>query len=427
MKPEASKSLLTASALLATSMVVAGGANYILNVGLTRMLDPGAFGDASLMLTWMLALTSVGVGFQLVTVRATAGVKDPATIATLRRQLLRTAVVVGFMIGALLIVAANTLHDWFHTSSASPFVIFALGVPGFLGLAVDRGLRQARGEFGRLAASYLAEAATRVTAGLGLVGLGWGADGATWGITLSFYVSWALARRHDARVPRPTTSRRLPAPYGVGSVGVLLVGQLIINNGDVLLAKAKFTPDDAGLYLAVAIVGRAVFFGSWAITQVVFPAAVRQGNGADAGLLRNALMLVGAMAAVSAGLLFVAGSPLSSILFGPAYRDAAPLLGPYALAAGLFAMANLVATVDLARHRTLTSWIVLGAGVTQMTLIAVFATTAASMVWIQVGAMAGALLVILVVRPAARDIDQTLTQQEKGLESQFVSSFSSEK
>ncbi len=395
---------MSASALLAGAMLVASGGNYVLNLAMARMLDRSEFGDASLMVTWMLALTSVAVGFQLVAVRATAEAGSSAEIDRIRSQLLKRAFTLGVILSSAMVVGSPTLAEWFQTESTAPFLILALGIPAYLCLAVDRGLRQAASQFRRLAASYVIEAAVRVAAASGLVALGFGVNGATWGLTASFVASWLVVRRPTTGNRRHRTAVNISVWRSVGPVGLLLMGQVIINNGDVLLAKWAFRPDEAGAYIAVALVGRAVFFGSWAIVQAFFPAAVKESDTDDSAVLTFGVILVAGFSTIAAGFLFVAGPFICSVLFGPGYSDVAPLLGPYAVAAGLFAVMNLLATLDVARNRWASSVVVLIAGVVQVVTLKSFASSAAQMVWFQVGIMFGALVVLGLVRPASRRI-----------------------
>ena len=52
---------------------------------------------------------------------------------------------------------------------------------------------------------------------------------------------------------------------------VFFVGQVIISNIDILMVKHFFRPDVAGLYAAIALVGRLLYFGAWSIVSAMFP------------------------------------------------------------------------------------------------------------------------------------------------------------
>src|SRR5206468_10254822 len=52
---------------------------------------------------------------------------------------------------------------------------------------------------------------------------------------------------------------------------VFFAGQVLISNTDILLVKHFFAPDAAGLYCAIALVGRVVYFASWMVVSAMFP------------------------------------------------------------------------------------------------------------------------------------------------------------
>ena len=50
-------------------------------------------------------------------------------------------------------------------------------------------------------------------------------------------------------------------------------GQVLINNCDIVVVKHFFPSESAGIYAAVAMVGRVVFAFSWAVVSSMFPIA----------------------------------------------------------------------------------------------------------------------------------------------------------
>ena len=387
-----------ASAMLGAAMLIASASNYLLNLALARLLDQRSFGDASLMVTWMLALTAVVVAFQLVTVASVAGRND-TEVRELRRRLLRPAVGIGIGIAAGLWISAETLQSTLQTGSSWPFRILGLGIPLYLGQAVDRGVVQARMGFGRLALSYVAEAAVRVGAGLMLVVAGFGVSGATLGLALSFGASWlVVAPRSSGRAtPLPIDPDLQRAAFG--PMALLLGAQVIINNGDVLLSKLVFSPEDAGLYAAVALVGRAVFFVSWAAVQVVFP-SVAAGEKDSTHVVNQAAAAIAGFGLAATAMATFAGRTIAGLLFGSSYVDAAELLGPYAAATSLFAVINLLVTSDIARGDSRSAWTMLLGASAQTLALLVFADGFRSMVWLQVVVMAGLMVAIIRQRQA---------------------------
>ena len=418
----------TASLVLAGATLAASASNYLVNLVLARWMAPSEFGDANLIVTLMLGITAVAVTLQLVSARRIS-TADAVSAGTIRSGLLRRAWWTGAGVAAATTAAAPVLRDVTSSASALPFVLLAVGLPCYLAQAVERGVLQGRLRFGGLALTLIVEAAVRSIVAIGLVALGLGVSGATIGITASFALTWLVARRRSSAEIDATASARshhldpvdersplAPATaadtldaartdrLATQAAALLLVGQIIVNNGDVVLAKVLLSPTDAGIFSVVALVGRAVFFLSWSIVTAAFPHAAREGD-ANARLVeRRAVRTIALLGAAMTALVTVAAPPLTPIVFGSDYERAAPLFAPYALATSLFAVANVRATLGAARGRRAGASIVIGGGVGQAVLLVALADDLATMAWLQVVAMAAlCLAVTLGARPAASD------------------------
>ncbi len=388
------KALATGGAVLAGAMIVANGGNYLLNVVLGRWLTPAEFADANLIVTLMLLVTAIAVSLQLMAARF-AGVNAVADnaegTASLAQWLERRALIVGVLVAAVLALGSSFWSELFNSASAWPFVILGIGMPFYLIQAVGRGVLQGELAFGPLAATFVVEMLVRVGIGVSLVAMGLGVEGATIGLTASFLAVWLHVRILTGKptaLPMTGAARTALARYA-GPVAVLLFGQIVINNGDVLIAKRFLEPETAGVYAAIALVGRAVFFLSWSVATTLFPAAAqREERGEDTnGLLYAGLGVVAIM-----GVGFVAGAALlgGTVLggvFGPEYADVSTPLAWYAFATALFAMANLIVSHHLSMGRQQPAWVLVGGALLQTVLLLFGRSSIDSLVSAQVVAM----------------------------------------
>ena len=411
----AARQLVTGASVLAVALIVTNAGNYVLNLLLGRWLSPAEFADASLMVTLMLTFASISVCLALVTARF-IGIQDAAghveDSERLARRLRRVALSVGIVIAALLAAGSPWWRDIFHTGSAWIFVILAGGIPFYLQCAVGRGTLQGRLRFVPLAATFLVEMAVRLSVGSGLVLLGMGVDGATAGLALSLVAAWAtvmLFRPSRSRARRPVevgpadvspdTSTDLAGVRAYAAfVSVLLVGQMVINNSDVLIAKASLAPFEAGLYSAVALIGRAVFFLSWSVATVVFPVvAVRHARGESGhrvlagGIV--AVLGIGTVCVVGASLF---GGPVLGVVLGPEYSGLSGPLAFYALATTLFAVACLIASQHLATGRIRESWVVLAGAGLQIVLLLLWHNSIAQLIAAQLVTMSVLLAAVVI-------------------------------
>jgi len=388
------KSLAAGGAALGVAMIIANAGNYLLNVFLGRWLTPAEFADANLMVTIMLLVTAAAISLQMIAARF-AGIyevrEDEAATAGMATWLSRYAWIGGGLLALVLVGGASPLSQFFNSESAWPFVILGLGMPFYLAQAVGRGVLQGKLTFRPLAATFIVEMLVRVVLGVALVALGFGVVGATIGLTASFFATWLHVRILIGGIEREAITEdavRAITRYA-GPIVLLLIGQIIVNNGDVLIAKRFLEPETAGVYAAVALVGRAVFFLSWSVATTLFPAAAQRGErGQNAdGLLYGGLAVVAMM-----GVGFVVGAALlgGTVLgrvFGPEYADVSGPLAWYAFATSLFAMANLIVSHHLSTGRTVEAFLLLVGGVGQTTALLLSRDSIDSLISAQVSSM----------------------------------------
>lgn len=405
-RPARRGSLLANSAMLSTTALAVSAANYLLNVVLARWLPPAEFGDVSLVVNVVLVGSLVAATLQLVASRATASA--PAARDAARRILVRGALVVGAVTLAGLGGGAWLLADALNASTPWLFVVLGLGLPVYFVQAVHRGVLQGELRFGRLALSYGVEAAARVGVTVALVAAGFGVLGAAVGVAVSFVASAAVARVRPLAAAAPTIDvAALGLRAAVAGATVLLIGQTVVNTADLVISKARFDPATAGVYAAAALVGRALVFLSSSVVSSVFPVVAR--DGISAGERRRAIL--GAVALTVAigvvGTLGVAlgGHLLIAVAFGEGYAGAEALLVPYALATALFALANLLASVEVARRRIAAAVVLSAGALAQTVVLAVWGSTPQALAWLQVVAMAVTALAVAIahLRGACRD------------------------
>ena len=398
------KALLAGGTILAVAMMAANAGNYGLNVLLGRWLGASEFADANLMVTLMLLATAIAISLQLIGSRfasqhSAAGTNERAD--QLARWLEIRAAAVGIAVGGGLVVGAPFLSDFFQTASAWPFAILGAAMPFYLAQGVGRGVLQGRLQFGALAMTFVVEMLVRLTISVGLVAAGAGVEGATAGLSISFVVTWLAVRRAEgprAAGKAPVSELRDIITY-TGPVAVLLAGQIIINNEDVLIVKRLFEPEVAGAYAGVALIGRAVFFLSWSVVTTIFPATTqREEAGANpAKLVAFGLAAVGGICAVTVAGAAFAGELILGQVFGDEFVDVARYLPWYAFATSMFAIANLMASYELSIGRTLGPRLILAGAGFQTLLLFLLSSDLDGVIRAQVIGMVSLAVVCLVV------------------------------
>jgi O-antigen/teichoic acid export membrane protein len=396
--------LLTGGGLLFISMTVVNGGNYLFNLVLGRWLGPAAFADLSLIVTLLLMVRFITAAFQLTSAKFAAAHsvdEEWSRLAALRRWLGKQAWLWGGLMALIIAGGAPFWQQFFHTQSAWPFVILGIGLPIYLVQGVDRGLLQGQTHFKRLAASYQAEMWVRLLAAVALVAIGLAVNGAVLAITLSFIATWFVARKVGDWTSKPgnleKNGQKMVMAFA-GPVVLVYLGQILISNSDIILVKRFFEPELAGQYAAVALIGRIVFFATWSVVTALFPIVARKHQKGEPHrhLLGLSLGIVSVISIAIIAFTVIVPEWIIDTLFGEAYVVMAPLLWIYALATGLYALANVVVNYRLSAGNTKGTWFALGAGLAQVTGIVLFHESLQQVIVVQVVLMACLLTTLLI-------------------------------
>jgi O-antigen/teichoic acid export membrane protein/anti-sigma regulatory factor (Ser/Thr protein kinase) len=396
--------LLTGSALLFVSATLVNAGNYLFNLLLGRWLGPAVFADLSLMVTLFLVISFITAGLQTPAARfgaLYAADHDLQGLADVRRWSQRRATWIGLGLMLLLVLGAPLWTSFFSTASSLPFVIFGIFLPFYILQGVDRGLLQGRTRFGWLAVTYQTEMWSRLAISIVLVALGFGINGAVMGIGLSFVAAWFVAQRIGKDLPQ---AQPLAREVGkeimlfTGPVLVAQLGQILINNSDILIVRRFFVAEEAGAYAALALIGRMVFFATWSIVTAMFPIVAQRFHRGEAHrplyYLSLGIVLAGSLAIIGVTALFP--EQIVILLFGDAYIAIAPLLWVYAMATMFYALANVVINYRLSIGSTGGTYLAITTGAAQVLALWMWHDSLAQIVWIQVGLM-GVLFVVLLV------------------------------
>ncbi len=395
--------IASASALLMLSMTVVNAGNYIYNLIMGRWLGPSLFADLSLIVTLLLIVTFLTAPVQMTAARYSAihtADGDIKTLASIRRFIWYVALGLGLTLTVFFAALAPLLQKFFHTQSFLSFIIFGAALPFAMLQAVERGMLQGRTSFKILAISYQVEMWSRLLISIGLVALGLSVDGAVTGISLSFLFTWLVAR-HAVRDLETTEdiSKEMQLDLLTFAAPVLIsqLGQILVNNSDVILVKRFFATGEAGQYAALALIGRIVFFATWSVVTTMFPiVAQKQKMGEPHGhLLWISLGIVVGVSTPVILLTLIAPEFVVRILFGEKYLGVASLLWLYALATSLYAMANVVINYRLSLGMGKETGFAIAAGLAQVLGIILFHRTLEQVVIVQVVVMTGLFLSLL--------------------------------
>jgi O-antigen/teichoic acid export membrane protein len=343
--------------LLGTAMVTL--LNFGYNVAIARLLGPADFGHAAAAVTLLMLVSALTLSFQLVCAKLVARNDSAEARAAVYSGLLRRAWMFGIVLGSAIMLGSQEVASYLNLPSSHEVVLLALGIAFYIPLGARRGAMQGVCAFARLSWNFILEAGARFGAALILVVMGFGVNGAVAAITVSVVLAYFLPPvpaelNLDAGGIRSASDRE-----GMQAI-VFFVGQVVINNVDVLLVKHFFQADTAGLYAAVALVGRVVYFASWSVVSAMFPiSASSKPDDENPSMVALPLLFVVAISLVFVVTLTFVPDAVLATVFGSQYNIASisPLLSLYAATTGIYALSVVLITFEMSRRIANTGWL----------------------------------------------------------------------
>jgi O-antigen/teichoic acid export membrane protein len=348
------RGLLGGTALLLVTLNLANVLHFAFHFVMARLLGPAAYGVLAALIAMLYILNVAAESAQTVVARYASREPAPGRLHGLLRQGLRQGGRATLLLLALYLLAAVPLSRLLHI----PYAVMALFAPSLVGvglLPISRGMLQGTRRFAAFGVNALLEAVVKLGLGALLVWWGWGEGGAAAAVGIALSAAFALSflsLRDLFRVPAEPAGVEGISRY---SLPVFLVTATVMAfySLDVLLARAFFSPVEAGTYSVASFLAKGILIGTLPIGRAMFPisteAAERQGDRRK--VLAGALgILVACVLPVLAAFAFYP-EPLVRLAAGKEYHGAAAIALPLAAAMSLMAVSQTVLLYKLSTGR----------------------------------------------------------------------------
>jgi O-antigen/teichoic acid export membrane protein len=332
--------------------------NFAYNVVMARMLGPSRFGHVTASVTLLMLASAVTLSFQLVCAKFVARNRAPGAKAGVYRTLRGKAWMLSLAMGGAMVASQHRFASYLHFPDSRVLAVLAIGIAAYVPLGVRRGALQGLCSFERLSVSFIIEAVTRLLTGALLVGAGYGVFGAVGAISAAVLAAHFVPPL--GRELRAKTEAGEPASFREGIQAIVFfVGQVTISNVDILLVKHFFAPDLAGLYAAVALVGRLLYFASWSVVSAMFPvtAAAKPHEEADSRVVLFPLLVVVAISVVFIFAMSLFPHLIIHAIFGVEFHQGERLLALYAAATGIYSLSVVIMAYEMSRRIANTGWL----------------------------------------------------------------------
>jgi len=334
--------------------------NFLFHAFVSRRIGVEEYGALNALVSAFNIFAVVAVVVTTVVAKTVAELRSAGAEGRIRDFSIRALGILGCVVVAISVVGwlgAPFFASYLQISSPTAIVLTAaiLAVNFLLPL---RGILQGAELFVPYAISLVLEAVLKVVLAVAIVALGFGLNGALsgWligaGIALAYTLFAGVVRfaRASSGCYRIDYRRIGIATFGTVVAGLLLA---LMQFSDVVIVKHFLDPVQAGLYAAAALAGRMLFLLVNFVPIVLLPHAVRaaQTQGSPQKILAKALAVIVVLSGIGLVCYAVAPGLIVGTLAGSAFRPAAPLLFPYAIAAAIFAVLNTMVTYRIGVHR----------------------------------------------------------------------------
>ena len=296
----------------------------------------------------------------------------------------------------------NAVAGYLNLPDSTLVALLAIGAAFYVPLGARRGYIQGTYKFRSLAVNMVLEGVVRLGGSYLMVVMGFGVRGViaanAAAIAVAYFAAWPhLAPRvrkssqPQTRIARDDSGDDLLCRHGADE-------QLRYRAG-----QAFFPGRMAGLYAAVAMVGRVIYTFSYSVVNSTFPlvAGTREEERKDLKVIATALTLVLGVGSVLSVGLWVAPAWLWTSLFGSSFQipslHISSLLALYAFTTVIYSLSVIMITFEMSYKITNTSWVQLAFSGVVIAGICLYHSTLREVILVQLVLMA--MLFVFVAVP----------------------------
>jgi O-antigen/teichoic acid export membrane protein len=413
--------ILSGSFVLLLGSGVATATNFVYNVAVARFLGPTGYGHATAVYTLLVLISAATLSFQIVAAKVVAQQGTLEQKDAVYRGFHRAAWACGVLVALLLLLFQKPIANYLNLPTPLLVALLAVGAAFYVPLGSRRGYIQGVCGFRSLATNLVLEGVVRLGGSLLLIQLGYGVRGvvAANAAAVAFAYLAAVPASGVRRITNPLPLHR--ALQETFQAMIFFSGQVLINNCDIVLVKHFFLPNIAGLYAAVAMVGRVIFTFSSAVVNSMFPlvAGTRQEERRGLKVVAMSSLLVVSIGAVLVLILRFTPATLWASFFGSGFdldgQYGLPyLLSLYAITTILYCLSVVIITYEMSYKIANASWIQLAFSGVIVAAICRFHASLREVIWVQLILMIVLLVVVAVPFILSSLADAHVVQEEPG-------------
>ena len=367
-----------------------------------RVLGPSDYGTlvALYSLLYIVSIIPLSTSFAIVKFISSAKTsREQAGIYIVLNKFIFKIAIAGTI---LIIVLSPILSKFLNVSSVwevalvGPVLFFSLVT--LVNQATMQGLLSFMGVVG----PNIISSVSKFVLGLALVFLGFSVIGAMWGVVLAAAGAYFLSLRYiRSKIKSDGTENFKISKFLKFSFPVLVLALAFtsIFTIDLILVKHFFSSFDAGIYAALSMLGKIIYFAASPITSVMFPIVSRR-NSKGEKFLKVFLLSLGATFFICLGALsiyFVFPGLSVSILYGQKYLMAADKLIWMGLFLSFYTLSYFMSNFFMSIGKTQIAYIPFVIALIQAISIWIYHPSLLSIIQVSLGLMVALFLILLTI------------------------------
>jgi O-antigen/teichoic acid export membrane protein len=378
---------------------------FVLNLYLVRGLSYAEYGIFSALISVILLLSIPAQSLIAIIVKYAAGFfanNEIARAGAFYVKLFKYLFIFSVLIIIVFVILTPFIANFLHINDYGAIIIAGVTVAvGYLAI-LNTAFLQSMLFFGKLGFLSVLSGITKLLIGVLFVYLGFGVFGALFGnlmfpligLIFGFIILRKVISQRADKVNIPVKEFLMyafPAALAIVSLSSFI-------SMDVILVKHFFTPDEAGLYGGLSLIGRVIFYFTGPVALVMFPLVVKRHS---KGENYNSLLYLSLFLVLAAGLsitIFYILFPeftISIFLGGRAYLSLVPIIGLFGVFLTIYSMNNVLISYFLSIKKTFVALIVFVFALVQIILILLYHDTFAHIIYVSM--VSSVLLMISLV------------------------------
>lgn len=271
--------LISGSSIVFMGSFFINGFNYVFNLVMGRLLTVSEYGLlvslVSIISIVSILQTSLTMLFAKLSAKYIAAKNNE-----LRGALLINGFKITFFLGLslflMLILFYVPISHFLHVDNFLLLIIVFFSVFVTILYALPVGILQGELRFMEISFLNVLGIICKIGFGIGLVFLGFGIDGAFFGVFLAFAIPYfisfllnksiSLSKKSTAHLDFYKEFKKISAPFLLASIGVIF-----LQSSDVIFARHFLPAVEAGQFAALSLMGKAIFYVTSPIYFVFFP------------------------------------------------------------------------------------------------------------------------------------------------------------